>query len=157
MFLGVDHVDTRVRSLRDVEPFYDRFFAAIGLVRKKYSYVDEAGEWSAVPPGVAANVAEYFERTTGGAPPRFVGIIEDGAPPSRTRIAFCAESVAALDEWYARLPEMGAEKVERSTDPAYPAIFFEDPCGTRLELVARVARPSPSPGLSSRAVRPPAP
>ncbi|MBV9103588.1 MAG: VOC family protein [Candidatus Eremiobacteraeota bacterium] len=137
-FNGFDHVDVRVRSLRLCEPFYDRLLPALGLVHKRFAFVDRNGEWCDVPDGATPNVVEFHEDTNGHRG-RFVGIIEDAMMrPTQTRLALRLSSHDELERWYARLPQIGARAVERSSDmTAYPAIFFEDPCGTRWELCAR--------------------
>ena len=60
--------------------------------------------------------------------------------PAHGRIAF-AVTKDSLDEWARVLPELGAREIERSDDESYPAVFFTDPLGTRLEVVARPPRP----------------
>jgi len=136
-FLGVDHIDLRVPSFGETESFYDQLLPALGLTQKRYAFVDARGEWSDVPPGSAPNVAEYYESAAQAAP-HFIGIIEaQGMVATQTRVAF---RVAASDltAWQGRLRAMGARNVEPSSDPEmYPAVFFEDPCGTKLELCAR--------------------
>ncbi|MEO6835078.1 MAG: hypothetical protein ABI231_04120 [Candidatus Tumulicola sp.] len=79
--------------------------------------------------------------------PFFIGFIEkNDHVAGATRIAFRVEPARMFE---LLLPRIGAHKVERSEDIAtYPAIFFEDACGTKLEIVARppaapaAARPS---------------
>jgi len=44
-FLGFDHIDTRVRSIQSVEPFYDRLLPALGLTEKRHAFVDDGGDW----------------------------------------------------------------------------------------------------------------
>ena len=141
-FAGFDHIDVRVRSLERAEPFYDQFLAALGLGVKRPAYVDPAGEWVALPEGVAYNVAEYYETPRAGVVGHFIGIIEDAAmTPTATRIAFRLPPGEPLEPWRTRLLEFGAQQGEMSEDlEEYPAIFFEDPCGTRLELCARRPR-----------------
>ena len=138
-FLGFDHVDTRVRSLAAVEPFYDRLMARLGLPRKKHSYVDEAGDWHALDAGRQYNVAEYFEEPQPGRAVFFIGFIEDAAmKPVLTRIAFRVPAPIDVDFWLTFLREIGAANIEPSSSlQEYPAIFFEDPAGTKLEVVAR--------------------
>jgi len=138
-FFGFDHVDTRVRSLSQVEPFYDRLMARLGLPRKKHSFVDEAGEWHALSAGQKYNVAEYYEEVQPGHASFFIGLIEDPAmKPTKTRIAFRVESPGELPLWEEFLHEIGARNIERGEFvDDYPAIFFEDPAGTRLEIAAR--------------------
>jgi catechol 2,3-dioxygenase-like lactoylglutathione lyase family enzyme len=143
-FLGVDHLDIRVTSLAAAEEFYDAFLSGLGLVKKTYSFVDSQGIWTSAADRRLANVAEYFEETAGPGAPRFIGIIEDPAGrPSATRIAFRVGGCADLERWATRLVQLGARSIEWSDDlEAYPALFFEDPCGTRLELCARVRPPA---------------
>lgn len=137
-FLGFDHIDARVISLHDAEPFYDRLLPELGLTRKNYGYIDARGEWGDIPDGVAHNVVEYCEPKKAGAAARFIGIIEDRhMTPVLTRIAFRIASEGELGAWHERLVAIGAVNVEPSASPDYPALFFEDPCGTRLELCAR--------------------
>ncbi len=138
-FQGFDHIDTRVRSLVIVEPFYDRLMAELGMPRKKLSFVDDAGDWHELKPGQAHNVAEYFEEPGPDRPSYFIGFIEDPRmTPTRTRIAFRVSSRAEVERWNVRLPELGGVNVELSADmDGYPAVFFEDPAGTLLEIVAR--------------------
>jgi catechol 2,3-dioxygenase-like lactoylglutathione lyase family enzyme len=140
-FLGFDHIDTRVRSLAAVEPFYDRLMAELGLPRKKHSYVDEAGDWHSLDAGKQYNVAEYFEEPQTERAVFFIGFIEDPAMrPVMTRIAFRVPVPLDVDRWVRLLREIGAVDIEPSSDiKEYPAIFFEDPAGTKLEITARSA------------------
>ena len=72
-----------------------------------------------------------------GRPARFFGIIEEiGAQPARGRVAFTVAE-EALEEWERTLRDLGAREIERNDEASYPAIFFTDPIGTRLELCAR--------------------
>ena len=140
-FRGFDHIDCRVRSLAAVESFYDRLMPELGLPRKTYAHVDAAGEWHDVGPDRPANTAEYFEETQPGSPVFFMGFIErPDHQPGDTRIAFRVAG-ERMFELEAMLEGLGARNVERSEDMAgYPAIFFEDPAGTKLELVSRNVR-----------------
>lgn len=137
-FEGFDHIDCRVRSLAAVESFYDALMPELGLPQKRFSYVDEAGDWHDISSDRHYNTVEYFERSQPGGTPFFFGVIEQpGHDPGLTRIAFRVERARML-ELEGRLAAMGARNVERSEDlEAYPAVFFEDPAGTKLELVAR--------------------
>jgi hypothetical protein len=137
-FLGVDHVDLRVPVLGVVEKFYDGLFARLGLTRKTYARVEFGGaSWNEGSPE-AYNAVEYHEEGVSGRPPSFFGVIEEvNAQPSRGRIAF-AVAKETLDDWERALPALGAREIERSDDDeAYPAVFFTDPLGTRLEVCAR--------------------
>jgi len=139
-FLGFDHIDARVPSLIAVEPFYDALLPLLGLTSKKQAHVDAAGDWHEPGPGKSANASEYYETPEPGKAAFFIGIIEDATMTvTRTRIAFRVTS--DLPGWEQRLRDLGARNIERSADlEAYPAIFFEDPLGTRLEVSARKPR-----------------
>ena len=129
----------RVSSLAAVEAFYERLAARLGLTRKTYSVVDENGDWHPGSPE-RYNVVEFTEADVHGRLAGFFGVIEEAdAQPARSRIAF-AVAEGELDEWQRALHEIGARDVERSEDDGYPAVFFCDPLGTRLEVVARRVR-----------------
>ena len=140
-FLGFDHIDVRVRSLAAVEPFYDAIMPLLGLLKKTVSYVDEAGDWHDAD-ATRYNTVEYFEEVDPGERCRFIGFIEVPAmTPVLTRIAFRVGSAAEVEAWAADLPAHGALNVERSEDMAgYPAVFFEDPAGTKLEICALIPK-----------------
>lgn len=139
VFHGFDHIDVRVKSLPAVELFYDALLAEIGLPRKRRSHVDADGEWREADDARPYNVAEYYEEPAPGKVAFFIGIIEDQKmQPTKTRIAFRLPSRDALDRLRVRLAQLGARKVEPSEDmESYPAVFFEDAVGTRLEICAR--------------------
>ena len=141
--LTFDHIDTRVRSIAEVEPFYDRFMPAIGWTGKSHAHVDTDGEWRDVDEAHPANAVEYYAPRDGVRAPNFIGFIEHvGMQPSRTRIAFSVINPVSLVEWEPKLREFGARNIERSEDmDGYPALFFGDPAGTRLELVRARFRP----------------
>lgn len=139
-FLGFDHIDARVRSIKSVEPFYDRLLPALGLTDKHLAFVDANGDWHDADAG-NYNAAEYHEPAAASRASFFIGFIEDAAmQPVGTRIAFRI-APTELDRWREELKAMGACNIEPSEDPVeYPALFFEDPGGTKLELVARKPR-----------------
>jgi len=138
-FLGIDHVDLRVPVLGVVEKFYDAFCSRLGLTRKSYSWVEFGGAAWSDATSKRYNTVEYHEENVSGRVPHFFGVIEEpGAQPSRGRIAF-AITADALDAWESALREIGAREIERG-DEGYPALFFTDPLGTRLELCARRPR-----------------
>jgi hypothetical protein len=111
------------------------------LTFKTQAHVDAAGDWHEPGPGKAPNASEYYETPEPGNAAFFIGIIEDATmTATRTRIAFRV-SATELAGWEQRLRDLGARNIERSADlEAYPAIFFEDPLGTRLEVCARKPR-----------------
>ena len=138
--LGFDHIDTRVKSVKRVEPFYDRLMPALGLTEKTYSYLDQEGNWNEAD-ATRYNIIEYCEPRQPDRAFYFIGFVEDPQmQPVGTRIAFRI-GPDQLDEWLKRLQEIGARNIELSGDPEqYPAIFFEDPAGTKLEVVGRKTR-----------------
>ncbi len=142
-FAGFDHLDVRVRSLAAVESFYDALMPLLGLPRKSYALVD-GDAWTDLERGGAHNAVEYFEPSVPGRTARFIGFIEDPRhPASATRIAFAAAGPFDAALWIERLRNLGAGAVEPSEDlKAYPAVFFEDPAGTKLEICARRAAPA---------------
>jgi len=135
-FYGFDHVDCRVRSLVAVETFYDELMPLIGLSEKRYAYVDPNGEWHREFD--AYNAIEYFEAVHPTKPRRFFGLIENPLHRNNdTRIAFRIEHLR-MNEFIALLPRIGATNIELSDEmETYPAVFFEDPAGTKLELIGR--------------------
>lgn len=140
-FAGYDHVDCRVSSLAAVEAFYDELMPQLGLSRKRFSYVDDDGEWHEASPEHTYNAIEFYEEPQADRATFFIGFIERrDHVAGLTRIAFRTD-VGRLMELEALLERLGAKRIERSADlDAYPAIFFEDACGTKLEIVARAPR-----------------
>lgn len=135
-FYGFDHIDCRVRSLAAVETFYDELMPEIGLSEKRYAYVDPEGEWHTEFD--AYNAVEYFEAVHPTKPRRFFGIIENPLHRNNdTRIAFRVE-YKRMNEFIALLGKIGATNIELSEEmETYPAVFFEDPAGGKLELIGR--------------------
>ena len=139
-FSGFDHIDARVASLALVEAFYDKLMAALGLTDKRYVMV-RGDEWDYGDGSTPYNAVEYLEAPVVGKVAHFIGIIEEPATQlTMTRIAFRVGSIADVERYARELPSYGALHVELSADMrAYPAVFFEDPGGTKLELCARPA------------------
>ena len=137
-FEGFDHIDCRVVSVAAVEAFYDALMPQLGLPNKRFAYVDAGGDWHNVSAERPYNAVEYYEQPRPGHIPCFIGFIERGDHRAGfTRIAFRVER-SRMIELETALERMGARNVERSADfEGYPAIFFEDPGGTKLELIAR--------------------
>ena len=65
--------------------------------------------------------------------------------PTRLALPFWCDTREEVDQVAAALPRATASNVEGPMfnpeyEPGYYAIFFEDPCGNRLEVYCRVAR-----------------
>ena len=117
-----DHVDLRVRSLKEAAPFYCAFLAEIGFTQRV-----EIEGWL------------QFERA-GDEASEFFGVTEDPAHVANaSRIAFWAESTERVDKISSRLAAMGARSIEGPDFEAesYYAVYFEDPSGNRLEICHR--------------------
>lgn len=121
----LDHIDLRVPDLAAAEAFYGRLLPAIGFT-----------ECQDVPAGWKSWCAP-------GNPSEFFGFIESRSfVPNQNRIAFWAESPAAVDAFLPLLREIGAGVIEgpdESEGAGYYAVFFEDPFGNRLEICHRAA------------------
>ena len=123
-----DHIDLRVRSLAEVRAFYTRFFPEIG-----FPGISETPDWIG------------FNAKREASTPEFIGVIEDPEhQPNATRIAFWAESKEEVDRIANVVVAAGGKNVEGPMfnpeyAPNYYAVFFEDPCGNRLEVCCRTA------------------
>lgn len=131
-----DHIDLRVPNLAAVSDFYEKLLPALGFTRK-----------------VAVEGWLQFEAVDAGVN-EFFGITESANHvPNENRIAFWAESSAAVQRIAEVAISVGARNVEGPMDyePGYYAAFFEDPCGNRLEVCHR-DRNAPAFGEASVAV-----
>ena len=118
-----DHIDLRVPRLADVSAFYEMLLPALGFSRR-----------------VAVEGWLQFE-AAGETATEFFGITESPPHvPNENRIAFWAESRADVDRIAKVAARAGARNIEGPMDyePDYYAVFFEDPCGNRLEACHRV-------------------
>lgn len=135
---SLDHADVRVPALAAVETFYDALMPPLGLSRKREAHVDAHGEWHGVDAAHPRNAIEYHPPVESGSCGWFVGFIENSASAvNATRIAFALDDEADLPRVETLVRAAGARVVEWTSDPNYPALFFEDPVGTRLEICAR--------------------
>lgn len=136
--LGLDHADIRVSSIAAVESFYDAILPALGLSLKTESHVNHDGEWCEVDALHPRNAIEYRTPREPGSAGWFVGFIENpGTKPTATRIAFALKDEADLLPIELLIDNAGGRIIEWTDDDTYPALFFEDPVGTRLEICAR--------------------
>ena len=118
-----DHIDLRAPSLSEIAPFYEALLPELGFTRRV-----EVEGWLQFEAGDGEVTA-------------FFGVTESaGHVANENRVAFWAESDAEV----ARLAEVakkaGALNIEgpMTYEPGYYAVFFEDPCGNRLEVCHRV-------------------
>ena len=121
----LDHIDLRVSNLDKVRPFYEALLPALGFTR------------DATIEGWLQYEAPEYPVT------EFFGVTESpGHVPNENRIAFWAESPAEVDRLAAIVVQAGALRVEGPDWEAdyYYAVFFEDPCGNRLEICHRMPR-----------------
>ena len=119
-----DHIDLRAPNLEEVRPFYEALLPALGFAR------DARIEGWLQYEAIYGNVTEFF------------GITESpGHQPNENRIAFWAESVKDVDRLAAIAAQAGAKNIEGPAyeTASYYAVFFEDPCGNRLEICHRTA------------------
>ena len=122
-----DHIDLRVGSLAKVRPFYEVLLPALGFTRD-------------------ARIEGWFQfESADGTVTDFFGVAESaGHVPNENRIAFWAASVAEVDRLADVIVRAGALNVEGPAyeTPTYYAVFFEDPCGNRLEVCHRTGSSS---------------
>jgi len=120
----LDHIDLRVPSLAAVRPFYQVLLPALGFTKD-----------------VSDETWLQFEAENGSSRGEFFGITESTSHvPNKTRIAFWAESTAEVDRLAEMVRRAGGRNIEGPDDgesPGYYAVFFEDPCGNRLEICHR--------------------
>jgi catechol 2,3-dioxygenase-like lactoylglutathione lyase family enzyme len=119
-----DHIDLRVRSIAEVREFYLQLLPALGFRRD-------------------ARIEGWFQFEVDDCEVKeFFGITESPThQPNENRIAFWADSVAEVDRLASIIRRAGARNVEGPgfETPSYYAVFFEDPCGNRLEICYRSA------------------
>jgi predicted enzyme related to lactoylglutathione lyase len=117
-----DHIDLRVPQLDRVSSFYEALLPALGFTRNvhvKGWLQFEAGD---------DDTTEFF------------GVTESsGHVANENRIAFWAESPSDVDRLAEVARHAGARHIEGPMQYArlYYAVFFEDPCGNRLEVCHR--------------------
>lgn len=120
----LDHIDLRVPNLSGVRFFYATLLPALGFTKD----VSE-GIWFQFEAEDRSRQAEFFGITES---PRHV--------PNETRVAFAAASKAEVDRLTEVVRRAGGRNIEGpgyDEGPGYYAVFFEDPCGNRLEICHR--------------------
>jgi catechol 2,3-dioxygenase-like lactoylglutathione lyase family enzyme len=117
-----DHIDLRVPRLSEATGFYELLLPAVGFRRRVA--VEGWLQFEADDKGVT----EFFGVTES---PHFI--------PNENRIAFRAESAAAVDALVPIILQAGARNIEGPMvyEAGYYAVFFEDPFGNRFEICHR--------------------
>jgi catechol 2,3-dioxygenase-like lactoylglutathione lyase family enzyme len=124
-----DHIDLRVTNLEAADAFYSVVLPAIGFPKRHVE---------------ADSIA--YDSSRDHSKPEFISLIEDTEHVrNKTRIAFWCDTREEVDQVAAVLPGAKALNVEGPMfNPDYGAdyyaVFFEDPCGNRLEVCCRVAK-----------------
>jgi catechol 2,3-dioxygenase-like lactoylglutathione lyase family enzyme len=120
-----DHIDLRVKNREAAQRFYAQVLPAIGF------RVDKSGKrWG------------LFE-AEGDRAVDFFGFTEEADfQPNGNRIAFWAESRAAVDKVAEVIRRAGGKNIEGPElcldySRGYYAVFFEDPDGNKLEVCCR--------------------
>ena len=125
-----DHIDLRVRDLKEADAFYSALLPALGFPER-----------SADETFVCFDADEPHPKTP------FIALIEDRAhQPNATRLAFWKDTREEVEALRPLLHRIGARHIEGPEfcpeySPEYFAVFFEDPSGNRLEVCCRMARP----------------
>lgn len=121
----LDHIDLRVPRLSDVEPFYTQLLSALGFIQDL-----TISDW-----------LQYYLAGEGAT--EFFGVTESPEHrPNENRISFWAVNKEEVDSFAKLLHEIGAQNIEGPAfeyGPSYYAVFFEDPCGNRLEICYRAS------------------
>jgi catechol 2,3-dioxygenase-like lactoylglutathione lyase family enzyme len=124
-----DHIDLRVNDLAAADRFYQVLLPALGFpIRGTTSH------------------CVYYEADQDYPKPEFIGLIEDRAHiANSTRIAFWRDTKEEVDALALLLTGCDAQNLEGPLfcpeySPSYYAVFFDDPCGNRLEVCCRDAK-----------------
>ena len=120
------HVDLRVSSAAEALPFYQALMPELGFTRRFLGTVWKVfaaeGDLPSVP---------YFGFTE-----------EAGHRPSSCRVAFWVASAEKVDRLAAIVRRAGGRNISGPRrcpeySASYYAVFFEDPCGNKLEILFR--------------------
>jgi catechol 2,3-dioxygenase-like lactoylglutathione lyase family enzyme len=120
-----DHIDLRVKNRKAAQKFYAQILPAIGFT------VDKSGEQWGLFEAPGEKGVDFFGFTE-----------ETDHRPNGNRIAFWAESRAAIDNVTEVIRKAGGKNIEGPElcldySPGYYAVFFEDPDGNKLEVCFR--------------------
>lgn len=120
------HIDLRVNDMERVLPFYEKLLPELGFVRPFHS-----ADWRVFAAEGELPSAAYF------------AITEDREhQPNNHLIGFWASDQAQVDHIAKVVKENGgtinAGPQLFPISPTYYAVFFEDPCGNKYEIVHRL-------------------
>ncbi len=120
-----DHIDLRVKNRAAAQKFYAQVLPAIGFG------ADKSGERWGLFEAAGEKAVDFFGFTE-----------EIDHKPNGNRIAFWAESRAAVDKIAEVVRKAGGRNLEGPElcvdySPGYYAVFFEDPDGNKLEVCHR--------------------
>ncbi len=136
-----DHIDLRVNDLARAAPFYRALLPLLGFTRPDIEADTRWIQYLGTGDGVSTDrIANASTSSAAVEVAEFFGLTEDrDHVPNKTRIAFRADSPAAIDALAPRLAEIGARNIEGpdSEAPHYYAVYFEDPFGNRFEVCHR--------------------
>jgi catechol 2,3-dioxygenase-like lactoylglutathione lyase family enzyme len=126
--IGLDHVYLAVSNIEDSERFYDAVMKTLGFKKGDRAIGGERH-------------AHYFNRHLQiSIRPAKTNAKHDSYAPGLHHICLRLEDAAAVDEAARALRAVGVRTTEPKLYPEYAddyyAVFFEDPDGIRLELVA---------------------
>lgn len=119
----LDHIDLRVNDLHKAGKFYRKLLPLLG-----FGHDCEIEGWIQYSDGAPEHLAQFF------------GITEDPLHvPNHNRIAFRAPNVAEVNRIADQLKDIGALRIEGPCfeSDRYYAVFFDDPCGNKLEICHR--------------------
>lgn len=120
------HIDLRVTNLEVVLPFYEKLLPELGFTRTFHS-----ANWRVFAAEGELPMAPYF------------AITEDaGHTPNENLIGFWANDREEVDH-IAKLVTENGGKINGGPQlfpisPTYYAVYFEDPCGNKYEMVHRL-------------------
>ena len=120
------HIDLRVPNMEAALPFYEKLLPALGFTRTFHSPL-----WKVFAADGELPSAAYF------------AITEDSAYfPNANLVGFWASSREEVDQIAQLVQEIGGKINEGPKlfpiSKSYYAVYFEDPCGNKYELVHRL-------------------
>jgi predicted lactoylglutathione lyase len=121
-----EHIDLRVTDLDRALPFYDQLLPQLGFHR-----TPQAKAWKV-----------YWGEGRHPSKPYFAFTEKHDHCPNDNRIAFWVRSREEVDRLGTLVKTAGGRNVSGPRDcpeysSTYYAVFFEDPCGNRLEICFR--------------------